>query len=104
MVASGFESEGFLRQQRAFVFSRKDEKANKVSFLLDAGESSPVVNPGIVIKGWGDTDAKLRINGKGVKRGKAFRYGVSHRLEGSDLVLWLKLQSEKTVKMEIMPN
>lgn len=104
LVGLGFESEGFLRQERAFIFSRKDVGAGKVSFLLEASKDRPIVNPGIVIKGWGNAEARLRIDGKAVSRGKVFRYGVRHRLEGSDLIIWVKLESEKPVKMEIVPN
>ena len=72
-----------------------------MSFVLQASKVNPIVNPGIVIKSWGDSDAELTINGKKIKRGKDFRYGFRHRLDGSDLIVWVKLESEKPVKIEI---
>ena len=70
--------------------------------MLDASDDSPVVNPAFVIKNWGREDAALRVNGKTIKRGKDFRFGHRHRLEGSDLIVWVKKSSIKPVRIKII--
>jgi hypothetical protein len=59
------------------------------------------VNPAFIVKGWGDRPAILLVDGKPVPRGKDFRYGHRERLDGTDLILWLKLQSTKPVQISI---
>ncbi|MHC4069075.1 MAG: LamG domain-containing protein [Planctomycetota bacterium] len=97
-VKSGCSSEGYDRSQRAYVLSATD---STICVKVRASESSPVVNPAFVVKGWGKTDCALKINGKTIKRGKDFRFGHVRNSEGTDLVIWVKLKSKDTVGVEI---
>jgi len=62
-----------------------------------------VFNPAFVIKNWGESDAKLRINGKKIEQGKNFRVGLRRRLEGSDLIVWIKTKSTEPVTIALVP-
>jgi hypothetical protein len=72
-----------------------------LEFELAASKDSPVVNPAFVIKNWGDIDAQLKIDGKETKCGKDFRTGLRHSLEGTDLIVWLKIQSTEPVQISL---
>jgi hypothetical protein len=86
----------------AYVLSSKrPEEAQEVLFKLEASKDSPVINPAFVIKGWGMSDARLKIGGKEVKRGKNFRFGHRYRLEATDLIVWIKTESTKPVKISL---
>jgi len=61
-----------------------------------------VVNPAFAIKNWGEADALLKVNDKSIKCGKDFRFGHRHRLEGTDLIVWLKMESVKPVEIVIL--
>jgi len=99
-----YRCRGYDKYQRAYVLECKDKGDPAVlKFVLAASEDSPVVNPAFVINDWGRKGAELRINGKRVKRGKRFRYGYRHRLEGSDLVVWIKSESTKPVTILLSP-
>ena len=101
---SGFKSEGYEKYERAYVVTCKGKSAPSVlEFILAATDDSPVVNPAFVIKNWGDADVTLEIDGKEVKRGKDFRFGHRHRLEGSDLIVWVKKDSTKPIKILLSP-
>jgi hypothetical protein len=54
-----------------------------------------------VIKGWGESDVKLEIDGKEVERGKNFRFGHRNTLEGTDLIVWLKTESTQPIKFSL---
>ena len=97
-----FSSESYSRNERAYILSRNISGGAKVLELeIIASEKSPVVNPAFVIKNWGDADVTLEIDGKEVKRGKDFRFGHRHRLEGSDLIVWIKVKSTEPIKISL---
>ena len=104
LISKGFKSEGYDRYQRAYVLACEDKgNPSTLEFALMASEGSPVVNPAFVVKGWGQSGAKLRVNDKPVRRGGNFRLGHRHRLEGSDLVVWIKNESTKSIVVSLFP-
>jgi hypothetical protein len=89
-----FLSEGYDREQRAFVISSKSGNAeNGLELVIHASVDSPLLNPAFVVKNWGDREPRLKIDGKLVRWGPEFRYGRVNTLEGTDLLVWAKLQS-----------
>jgi len=97
----GFQSQGYDQTQRAFVVTRQTAtSAPQLRILLQASSESPLINPAFVIRNWGDADLKFRIDRKLVARGADFRYGFVPTLEGRDLVVWLKLDSERPTRLE----
>lgn len=100
----GFESKGYDQRQMAYVVACNDPgKSMSLKFSLEANEESPVVNPAFVIKNWGSVDAELSIDGKKVARGDNFRYGITNGLESTDLIVWIKKESDKPVSITITP-
>jgi hypothetical protein len=93
-------SEGYDYKQRAYVLSCKAD-CKKLAFELSGSENSPIVNPAFVIKNWGQRGARLKIDGKKIKRGKNFRFGHRHTLEGSDLIVWVKKESTKRISVSL---
>jgi len=97
----GFTSSGYDPAQRAYVLSSKQpDKSVTLKFELEATEQSTVVNPAFVIKNWGEEDVKLKLDGKEVPKGKNFRIGYEHNLDGIDMVVWIKCEATKPVKFE----
>jgi hypothetical protein len=45
----------------------------------------------------------ISLHSKGIKQGKVFKIGHNRRLEGTDLIVWLKNESEKPLNLEITP-
>jgi len=103
LSGAGFQSQGYDPTQRAFVVVR--ESASPVShlrLLLKASSESPLVNAAFVVKNWGDAEPQLKIDGKQVARGPRFRYGFVEHLEGTDLVVWLAIESTKPINFEFV--
>jgi hypothetical protein len=104
-AGDGFTSQGYDRNQRAYVLTCADQgNPSTIEFELAASEASPVINPAFLVKGWGRGAAGLKVDGKQIKRGKNFRLGHNHTLEGSDLVVWIKKESTKPIKISLSPN
>ena len=102
VAGEGFQTKGYDPAQRAFVLARMTTGKPAILHLtLQASQSSPVVNPAIVIKNWGEDGARLELDGKLVAWGKEFRYGYERTLEGTDLVIWVRKESVAPVTISL---
>ena len=89
--------------QRSFIVTSKGEARQGFRFRLEAESGSPAVNPAFLVENWGARDVRLRINGKDIPRGKDFRFGHIRRINRYDLVVWIRLESERPVTIELTP-
>jgi hypothetical protein len=77
--------------------------AGNLSLNWQATAATPLVDPALVIHNWGESTARLRIDGHVVPWGKTARVGYVHHLEGTDLVLWIERQSNAPMQVELLP-
>jgi hypothetical protein len=97
-------SEGYDKPERAYILNCKSKnQPSKIEFELKASEESPVVNAAIVINGWGESGASLSLNGEKVEQGKDFRVGHRLRADTSDLIIWVKIESDENTEFVIEP-
>lgn len=101
LTDSGFESQGYDKNQRAYIFKCTNPKAGLLEFSLEATHESPIQNPAFVVKNWGNRPAKLSIDGKAIPLGKDFRFGHNKTIEGTDLVVWMKISGDKKTSFKI---
>ena len=101
LAGSGFESLGYNKNQRAYVFTAQSPEPGPLEFTLEASPESPIQNPAFVVKNWGNRPAKLSINGKAIPRGKDFRFGRNKTVEGTDLVVWAKISADKKTSFNL---
>ena len=104
LLAGAFKSDGYLMAERAYVLTATGANSNELKFQLDASQSSPLHNPAFVIKGWGEAEAQITVDGKSVPRGTAFRYGFNRTLAGTDLMVWLQQSANKPVTINLKPK
>jgi len=95
---SEFSSQGYDPDQRAYLLKR-EQPGSIIEVELAGSAGSPVFNPAFVIKGWGGNEAALKLDGDEVPRGPDFRYGFRRTLESTDLVVWIKIESTKPIKV-----
>jgi hypothetical protein len=99
-----YKSEGYDPTERAYVLSCEQVGSpSRLKVELAASEESPVVNLAFVIKGWGSSGAALKIDGEKVERGKDFRFGHRRGVKGDDLIVWMRKESTKPVKITLKP-
>jgi len=104
VVSTGYSSAAYDPTQMAYVLkSTAPLKASELELELAASEDSPAINPALVVKGWGERDAELTLNGNKVERGRNFRIGHSHSLEGTDLIVWIRTESTTPIKLTLSP-
>jgi hypothetical protein len=96
--------------QRAYIVPRQGRGPCKLEFKLEVGEDVRklgvpmyIVNPAFIVKDWGRSGVELKVDGKPVKQGKDFRIGYEETHTGTDMVLWVKMKKNKTVKFSLWP-
>lgn len=96
--------------QRAYIVPHQGRGPHKLEFAIEVDEDvkelgAPmyIVNPAFIIKDWGTSGVELKVDGKTVNQGKYFRVGYEETHTGTDLVLWLNMKSDETVKFSISP-
>jgi len=103
IAGNSFRSEGYDPSERAFVVDRQTRNSSEdFRAAFKASPDSPLVNPAIVIKNWGDDLPVLTINGKKVSWGSDARYGQVNTLAGTNLVVWLKLNAAISTDIELL--
>lgn len=92
--STAFSSDGYNQDQRAYQLKRGDPDRD-LDMEFTGSAESPVLNPALVIQGWGEHEAALKLDGIEVPRGKDFRYGFRRTLDGTDLIVWIKCKAVK---------
>lgn len=94
--------DGYDPAQRAYVLTNPNNGApTRLRLTLEASSASPVFDPAIVIRNWGDGGVSVQVDGKPAK---TVRIGHIRRLEGTDLVVWMARQSTTPLRIELVPS
>jgi hypothetical protein len=105
IAGNAFGSLGYDLNQRAYVLHCKAAGAlSTLAFTLVGSPQSPVLNPALVVQNWGDADPALTLDGKRIPRGKDFRIGQRPNLEGTDLIVWIKAESQTALSFRLEPQ
>lgn len=101
---NGFGNGKYDPAQRAYVVARiAAGSPAPLTLKFSASEASPLVNPAVVIRGWGEGSVGIRADGKPLVAGKDFRAGHVAHLDGTDLVIWLPRQSVQPLELVLTP-
>jgi len=100
--SSGFNGGSFVRGERAYHIERTSETVSELKFAMAGSDNSPVINPCFVIKGWSAKQLTLTVDGKELRRGPDFRWGVETDANGvSSLVVWVRKTASKSMQFRI---
>ncbi|MHC5073972.1 MAG: hypothetical protein ACYTFE_04015, partial [Planctomycetota bacterium] len=97
--------------QRAYIIPREGQGPCELEFTLeedlDIGEFGAamwIVNPCFIVKDWGSSGVEFRVDDKNIEVGKNFRIGYEKTQTGTNLILWLKVKSDKMMSFTIKPK
>lgn len=100
--ADGYFGEGFDPTERAFVISRRSQNASaSVAVVLRASTDSPAVNPVLKLRHWDAPRPHVEIFGRPAAMGKDVRAGLVPRLDGDDLIIWIRGEWTSPVRISI---
>ena len=102
MSVSGgdFEVLGYDRSERVYRL-RRMQSATPADIRIAASTGSPLHNIALLIEDWGTKAPRILLNDQVVNDTAAARYGHRHTLSGSDLIVWLEVQSTAPVKVTL---
>lgn len=99
-----FNNIGYDQTEKAYIFQATSNGPPSLLHLeLNATQDSPLINPALIIRGWGGFPVDVIIDDKPVPTGERCRIGHSSTWEGVNLVIWLKLESTSPVQLSIKP-
>jgi hypothetical protein len=104
VLGGSCENKGYDPAQRAFVLRAAFADSGAIQLHLHASAGSPLLNPAFVIENWGDATPALAVNGKPVAWGSGARFGLVPSLEGTTLVVWLRMESETETSIDLKPQ
>ena len=96
---TGFTGGEYDPGERAWTIERTGSSDAELALTFEANAQSPVENIALVVRGWGDADASLTIDGRAIARGKDFRVGYRRRLEAVDLVIFVAMRATSPTRL-----
>ncbi len=103
--SAGYAGGDYDPAQRAYLIRRSSTDTPKSLTLSWVGsEASPIVNPCVIVRGWGRTGAAVKRVDPGAAELDDVRVGQVATLDGVDLVIWTRLQGEGLVRISIAPK
>ena len=95
-----FEALGYDRSERIYRL-RRGSQASSAQLSINASDDSPIRNIALLVENWGSTSPRVELDGNELTRGNTFRYGHRHELTGSDLIVWIEVQSDRPVTLTL---
>ncbi len=104
ITSDAYKGGYYDQSERAYLIEKTGSgNSAPCKFVVEASRESPLLNPAIIIKNWGNQLSTLTINGKNIKHGKDFRQGIRKGAFGEDLIIWIKLDKQKPMKITLEP-
>ncbi|HEC43304.1 MAG TPA: LamG domain-containing protein [Bacteroides sp.] len=98
---SGFHSAGYDGSERCYQIENSEGKAGELKMTLAGSSDTPVHNPAFYIRNWNADGASVLVDGKELQDCKT---GIHHKLEGKDLIVFLRMKSNSNVIVSIKPE
>ena len=103
LTTGAYQGGEYDHSERAYIIQRSTSGTQTpLSFTIQAAGETPLLNPAIIVRNWGKKEAEISINGRRIPKGKNFRLGIVSRPGGDDLVIWMRLDSEKPTEISII--
>jgi len=74
---------------------------NNLDITIKASKESPLINPAVIIKNWGNELPQVEIDAIKLKPGKKLKQSIRTSPESADLIVWLELESEEELKISL---
>ncbi len=105
ILSEGYAGGRYDPTERAYRVRRSDGSSPMLlECRFEASKGSPLENLAIVVENWGEAAAELRIDGQSRPADPAARFGYHRHMEGTDLVLWCKIERDTPCRVELAPR
>ena len=94
--------------QRAYVLRAGSASGSggpaELCLRLEGSEESPVWRPALVVEGWGEEAVDVLPTGGTPNRPRPFRVGHERNLQRTDLVVWLDVEADGPLEIQLHPR
>jgi hypothetical protein len=105
VLGGEYESCGYDQTERAYLIQANNRgMPQPLQIELLAEDESPLLNPALIVKRWGESTPEVHLDHNPVPLGELCRVGHVFTLDGVNLVIWLKLESTRPVHLSIRPS
>jgi hypothetical protein len=101
IATEGYTGGIYDEAERAYAVEQVSGNRVPLEFSIRGSRESPLINPAFIIKNWGEQPAVLSVNGKVMEPGEDFRQGIRKGTHGDDLIIWIRLTKQDTVKISL---
>jgi len=102
LTSGGYTYEGFDEERRCYTLRCNVTSDPEVlNLTLDTSGGKSIHNPVVVVKNWGDADARIEIDGH---RPADYYAGYADDMYGDDLVVWLGIETTDSFEISIVPR
>jgi hypothetical protein len=101
LVVFSLSSFVFGREVAWWSFDEGEDGESKVEMEMAGSKETPIVNPAFVFKGWGKKEVIIKVGDEALRQGENYHAGYEKKIDGVDLVLWLKAESDRTMMFMI---
>jgi hypothetical protein len=102
LTSDAYKGGHYDQSERAYLIEKKDsDNLTSCTLEVEASEDSPLLNPAIIIKNWGNQLSTLSVDGQNIMQGEDFRQGIRKGPNGEDLIIWIRLDSQKPVNISL---
>jgi len=106
LISSGnYTVDGYDMSQRAYLITcMSKDNPQILKGEIKSSQDSPLAQACLYISKWGDRNCTIRINEKGAVRNKDYITDLIHKLEYTDLIIWIADESFDPLTIEIIPE
>jgi hypothetical protein len=101
MKSESIKSLGYDRSRRCYRFENNTGKSTPLTFTIQGSKESPVINPAFHINNWHARGAQVLVNDIEFEK---CEIGINQRLEGTDLIVFLWMETESNLRISLMPK
>jgi len=102
VMSDGYRYEGYEIKEKSYVLT-KTSGQEALCIAIKASPEKPLLNPVIIIRGWGIAEALITVDGKALTSGKDVRMGHEKTGPSTQLIIWLRYESQKDTQVELRP-
>jgi hypothetical protein len=101
LKSDGYHYDGYEIKEKAYILTKTSSDSKDMHFSLKASSERPLLNPVFVIRDWCKSNVIVKVDGRSARQEEDFRVGYEEINTRSDLILWLKTKSDKTMRLTI---
>jgi hypothetical protein len=101
LESQGYRSGDYDRSRRCYHIENVTGGSYPLKFTVLGSKEAPIINPAFHVRNWYAEGTQVLVDGKEFNQ---CEIGINYRLEGKDLVVFLRMEKDSQVDISIIPE